>query len=87
MKYSKLKELVNNWIVSEKLNNEYMGKNICGDSVYNEIFERFKSKLIHELDLKPSEFFKLDDVEIGEPLQFSEIISKTKLKLIKNIHF
>lgn len=47
----------------------------------NDYLQRFVIKL----DLRPSEFEKLNDIEVGEPDEFSEVIDKYKIELAKNI--
>lgn len=45
----------------------------------------YRQKFVVKLDLRPSEFEKLNDIEVGEPDEFSEIIEKYKIQLAKNI--
>lgn len=45
----------------------------------------FKNKIIYEKDLRPSEFFKIDLFEVGEPVEFEKVIQEHKLFLAKEI--
>lgn len=45
----------------------------------------YKNRFVVKLDLRPSEFNKLDDIEVGEPLEFSEAIQSYKMKLVRDI--
>jgi hypothetical protein len=45
----------------------------------------YKQNLVVKLDLRPSEFNQLNDAEVGEPIEFLDIIDKYKIKLAKNI--
>lgn len=45
----------------------------------------YRQRFVIELDLRPSEFYKLNDIEVGEPVEFSEVINKYKIELAKNI--
>lgn len=42
--------------------------------------DKYKQSLIIELGLSPSEYNQLADIEVGEPSEFSEVISNLKLK-------
>ena len=48
-------------------------------------FTEFKNSMIHKYDLRPSEYNKLDDTDVGEPLQFSAAIDKYKQKLMSEM--
>lgn len=47
------------------------------------------TKLEHDLivkhDLRPSEYYQLDEIEIGEPQQFSQLIKDYKIMLAEQI--
>ena len=45
----------------------------------------YENKWIIKLDLRPSEFSKMNDIEVGEPEEFSKIIEEYKISLAKNI--
>lgn len=82
MKFSKLKEIVNNHVIDLGISASYSG--FCGEYGTNIILNKlknFQDNLVIEYDLKPSEFNKLNDIEVGEPNQFKLIIEKYNIKL------
>lgn len=45
----------------------------------------YKHSLVVKYDLRPSEFHKLNDMDVGEPAELSSIIEDYKLKLAKEM--
>ena len=43
----------------------------------------YQNKLVIEYDLRPSEFNKLDELDVGEPKEFNYIIEEYKISLAK----
>ena len=75
MKYSKLKEIVESKAHTLKENASYSGAwddGGCKSLLLK--LEEYRQKLINNEDLKPSEYYKLNDLEVGEPSEFSSII-------------
>lgn len=86
MKYSKLKQIVTEKAESLKLSAGYSGAwDDGGSSSLLGKLEDFEQELIIKHDLRPSEYYKLNIVEVGEPDIFQFIIDDYKIKLIKNI--
>jgi len=86
MKYSTLVGIVQNEAYFLKENAGYSGAwDDGGSSGLIRKLDDFKNKLVVQEDLRPSEFYKLDDMDIGEPEEFTNIIEKHKLILAKNI--
>jgi hypothetical protein len=86
MKYSKLEQIVYERVNQLKQNAAYSGE--WGDGGSESLSNRlkdFQQNLIVKLDLRPSEFNKLNDIEVGEPIEFSDIIEKYKINLVMNI--
>lgn len=48
-------------------------------------FTDYTDKWIFKFDLRPSEFHQLDDIEVGELEEFSNIIEAYKIGLARNI--
>lgn len=86
MKFMKLQELVTKHAKELLLDAAYGGSMSDGGSgrLLNKL-ETFKDKLVHQLDLRPSEYYKLDEVEVGEPDEFYDIIIKEKRRLAESI--
>lgn len=86
MKFSKLDEIVisraNELRVSARYGGEW-GDGGCA-SLLNRL-NNYKNILVVKLDLRPSEFHKLNDIEVGSPTEFSDIIERYKIKLAQNI--
>ena len=47
--------------------------------------QEFKMTLIFKYDLRPSEYTQLDNMDIEEPKEFQDILTKYKIKLAKDI--
>ena len=86
MKFSKLKTIVNKSAHDVKESNAYMGGHGDGGSsaILRKLSE-FENTLIHKLDLRPSEYCKLNNEEVGEPQQFLKEITEYREYLSKNI--
>lgn len=84
MKYQKLKQIINEEAHNLKECAAYQGASNDGGStnLLNKL-ESFKRNLIYKYDLKPSEYSQLNDIEIGEPEEFSKIIKNYKIKLVE----
>lgn len=86
MKYQKLKEIVENKAQQLKLNAAYCGAwDDGGCSHLLGELTSFKNKLIVMEDLRPSEFNKLYDIEVGEPDEFYDVIHDYKMKIATEI--
>ena len=86
MKYLKLKEIVESKAHTLKENAGYSGA--WNDGWCNSLLsklEEYSQKLINNEDLRPSEYYKLNDLEVGEPSEFTSIIDEYKLKIAKNM--
>ncbi|TMS95291.1 hypothetical protein CWB58_00655 [Pseudoalteromonas sp. S201] len=86
MKYSKLVKIVSEYAHNQKESAAYNGAwNDGGCSATKAELESFKHSLILEHDLRPTEYYKLNDIDVGEPQEFSEIIKKEKMRIASNI--
>ena len=86
MKYSKLVDIITKKAEDLYLDKAYSGGGRDGGrSLMYDRLEKFKHKLICEYDLRPSEYYKLSDLEIGEPIEFKNEIYQHKLTLINQI--
>lgn len=86
MKFSKLQALVTKHAKELQLDAAYggsMSDGGCGRVLYK--LETFRDKLVYQLDLRPSEYYKLDKVEVGEPDEFYDILIKEKRRLAESI--
>jgi len=86
MKFSFLKQIVSDYAEELKLSAAYSGSH--GDGGCSDLLSKlndYRDKLVVELDLRPSEFSRLNDIEVGEPMEFSKIIEEYKIKLSKDI--
>lgn len=86
MKFSFLKQIVTEEACQIKENAGYSGRWDDGgcQSLMNKL-ENYQKGFIIKMDLRPSEFNKLNDIEVGEPQEFYSIIENYKIKLAKNI--
>ena len=83
---SKLNEIIIKYAKECKSNAEYTGS--FHDGEYSSLMDKlnkFKETLIIKYNLRPSEYYKLNEIEIGEPDIFSNIIEEEKIRLSKNI--
>ncbi len=86
MKFSRLEGIVMSYANMKETNAAYNGAwNDGGASGCRSAIERFKQDLVNKYDLRPSEYSKLNDVEVGEPSQFSEEIEAERKRLARNI--
>lgn len=86
MKFSFLNQLITDAAYKMKENAAYGGRwDDGGSSNLLNKFSEYKNNFIIEMDLRPSELYKLNDIEVGEPKEFSDIIEKYKISLAKNI--
>lgn len=86
MKFSMLSSVVDGYVKHLNTCAAYSGAyNDGGSSAYNAKLEKFKTAYVYELDLRPSEYYKLDDLEVGEPLMFREAILFYKQQLVQNM--
>jgi hypothetical protein len=86
MKLSFLREIVQNYANNLEINAGYSGS--WGDGGKRNLIERLKEyeqRFIIVYDLRPSEFHKLDDIEVDEPSEFNEVIMAYKMELAKKI--
>lgn len=86
MKYSKLKQIVEEQAFELKENAGYSGS--WGDGGSGRLLsklEKFKNELVVKYDFRPSEFYKLNNIEVGEPSEFSDIIYNYKVKMALEI--
>lgn len=86
MKFSFLKQIVTEDAYQRKENAGYAGAWDDGgcQSLLSKL-EEYQQSFVIEMDLRPSELNKLNDIEVGEPQEFSDIIERYKIKLAKNI--
>jgi hypothetical protein len=86
MKFSFLKKIVTEYAEQLKEDAGYSGSHTDGgcSSILTNL-SKYQDSLVVKMDLRPSEFSKLNDVEVGEPVEFSNIIEKYKIKLAKEI--
>ncbi|WP_035670803.1 hypothetical protein [Flavobacterium sp. 83] len=86
MKLSFLTEIVTKRANQLKEDARYSGSYSdggCGSLLKR--LQDYRQKFVVKLDLRPSEFKNLNDIEVGEPEEFSEVIEKYKIQLAKNI--
>lgn len=86
MNFLTLKKIVIEHAEQLKKSAEYSGE--WSDGGYSNVLaklDKYQNSLVVQLDLKPSEFCKLNDIEVGEPDEFSNIIEKYKVNLAKKI--
>lgn len=86
MKFSKLQIIVTDYAHRLKQDAGYMGSYTDGGC--EDLLRRwsdYKNRHVIELDLRPSEFYKLDDIEVGEPTEFSHIIERYKMQLVRDM--
>jgi hypothetical protein len=86
MKFSLLKQLVTDHARERKESAGFSGAWDDGgsQSILNKM-DSYQQRIVIEMDLRPSELSKLNDIEVGEPKEFSDIINNYKIKLAKNI--
>ena len=86
MKYKIFKHIVEEYADSLSLSAAYSGS--WGDGGYeyymNKLYD-YTRRFIIKYDLRPSETYKLDDIDVGEPHEFKKIIDEYKLNLIDKI--
>lgn len=86
MKLIKLREIVNEQAFRLKEGAGYSGANNDGGSANLLMkLKDYEYSLIVKMDLRPSEYSILDDVEVEEPREFQNIIEDYKLKLAMEI--
>lgn len=86
MKYSKLKEIINEKAFNLKESAAYSGSWTDGGSAnLLSKLEKFKQQLVVKYDLRPSEYNQLENIDIGEPEEFSTIIEEYKIKIAEQI--
>ena len=86
MKFSFLKQIVIEEAYQRKESAGHQGAWDDGgcDNLLKKL-SNYRNSWVVKLDLRPSELNKLNDIEVGEPQEFSDIIEKYKIKLAKNI--
>ena len=86
MKYTLLQKIVTEYAYELKECAAYNGERSDGgcQNLLSK-FNNYTNNLIIKFDLRPSEFNKLNEIEIGEPNEFINIIEKYKINLAKNI--
>jgi len=85
MRFRTLIKIISEEIEDRKDNAKHMGAWNDNTDGLIESLDKFRQNLIHKDDLKPSEYFKINDMEIGEPDIFMPIIKKYKEKLAMSI--
>ena len=86
MKYKTLTKIVKEEAFELKENAAYSGSyNDGGSSNLLTKLNDYQNGLVIKLDLRPSEFGQLNEMEVGEPEEFSSVIEKYKLKLAKEL--
>ncbi len=86
MKFSTLKQIVTHVAYKLKESAEYNGSWSDGgcESLLSKL-EDYQQRFVVKLDLRPSELNKLNDIEVGEPHEFSDIIERYKINISKSI--
>ena len=86
MKFSKLQSIVTKRAHEQRECAAYNGAwNDGGEGGTLSKLSKYKDSLVREHDLRPSEYYKLNDLEVGEPIEFSEIIANEKQRLARDI--
>lgn len=86
MKYLKLKEIVEEYADALRESAAYSGAwDDGGYSALHKKLHDYKNTIVVKYDLRPSEFSKIDDIEVDEPEVFADVIKKYKLELANNI--
>lgn len=86
MKYSKLQNIIIDEANSLKETAGFNGdRGDGGSETLLRSLKDFKQTLILKHDLRPSEYFKLDDIEVGEPAMFARIFEEYRISLAKDI--
>ena len=86
MKYIKLRDIVRDHAYKLKESAEHSGAwNDGGCSSLLKELSDFHQSLVIKYDLRPSESGNLNDVEVGEPIQFEEAIHDYKMKLVNEM--
>lgn len=86
MNFSKLSVLVRNYAHSQRECAAYNGAhNDGGEGQTLSMLQEFKQQLIVEYDLRPSEYYELNDKEVGEPSQFSKVFIEERKRLANDI--
>tara|TARA_R110002074_G_scaffold400281_1_gene595396 strand:+ start:85 stop:351 length:267 start_codon:yes stop_codon:yes gene_type:complete len=86
MKFSKLRTIIMQEVNERKESAGYSGSwTDGGSSSLKTELDFYKMSLVKKHDLRPSEWGSLDNVEVGEPSEFSSEIEKYKTKLARNI--
>lgn len=86
MKFSFLKQIVTEAANQLKENAAHSGS--WGDGGSDWLLSKlnkFKNDIIIRLDLRPSEINQINDIEVGEPKEFFDVIENYKINLVKNI--
>lgn len=86
MKLETLDKIITEHAYQLKENAGYSGSSTDGgcDRLLNKL-KSYREKWIYKMDLKPSEYNQLNEVEVGEPIEFATEIQEYKLKLATNI--
>lgn len=86
MKFSRLKQIVTEAAHQLKEDAAYSGSWNDGgcENLLNKL-HNYQNNWVVKLDLRPSEFNQLNDIDVGEPSEFSNVIKQYKISLAKNI--
>lgn len=86
MKWKRLSEIVREYAHDRKMSAAYSGSYTDGghSSILSEL-DRFKQILVVKYDLRPSEYKQLEEIEVGEPPFFFDIIESHKKKLAREL--
>lgn len=86
MKYKTLNRVVRSYVDKEDRDSEYSGGvNFSKSRMYLEQLSKIRDSIIGRLDLRPSEYHKIDEYEVNEYEVFSDIIKEYKYNLVKDI--
>lgn len=86
MKYSFLSKIVKEHANQLEQSAAYGGfSNDGGKANVLKRLDDYHYKFVVDMDLRPSEFHQIDDLEVGEPAEFRYIIENYKISLAKNI--
>ena len=86
MKFSRLVGIVSKYAHEQRECARYNGAwNDGGSGATLAKLEVFKRALVSKYDFRPSEYHKLNSIDVGEPQEFSEIIKQEKIRMANSI--
>lgn len=86
MKYLKLEEYITKYAEKLRVDAEISGYfNDGGQRKLLDKLDKYFMRLVIEKDLRPSEWYLIDQIEVGEPKEFETELNNIKASLIKDI--